>query len=77
MADVKYTSQELVDAVQRLQSLTDADTEVEASRKAGEILNNALDSFEKGVSKGIVEVVQDDKIEGSSGSQFDNSNISL
>ena len=77
MPNVKYTSEELVDAVQRLQSLTDADTEVEASRKAGEILNNALDSFEKGVSEGLVQVVQDERSSEKSGSSFDNSDISL
>jgi len=76
MPNVKYTSEELVDAVQRLQGLTDADTEVEASRKAGEILNNALDSFEKGVSEGIVKVVEDRQVEEKS-SSFDNSDISL
>lgn len=78
MPNIKYTSEELVEAVQRLQSLTGVEKEVEASRKAGEILNNALDSFEKGLSEGLVQVVEEDrKVQESNGSSFDNSNISL
>lgn len=55
---VKYTHEELVEAVQRLQDLGDFDTEVAASRRAGEILNSALDAVEDGVVEGVVRTLE-------------------
>ena len=46
---IKYTHNELVRAVERVQELTGFKKEVDASRVAGEILNNALDNMEKTV----------------------------
>jgi len=47
--EIKYTHNELVEAVQRVQELTGFQKEVDASRVAGEILNKALDNMEKTV----------------------------
>lgn len=58
---VKYTHEELVEAVQRLQDLGDFDTEVAASRRAGEILNEALDAVEDGVVHGVVQTLEQDQ----------------
>ena len=55
--EIKYTHKELVDAVKRLQGLCDFEKEVEASRKAGEILNNAIDQLETGVVTGVKQEV--------------------
>jgi len=75
---MKYTHKELVDAVQRIQELGDFDKEVEASRKAGELLNAALDSMEKELVSGLIEVDDSDMGKQSvEGSQFDNSDIRL
>lgn len=60
----KYTHQELVDAVQRLQDLGDFNNEVDASRRAGEILNKALDAMEKGLVEGVVDTVPETDGEG-------------
>lgn len=42
---MKYEHVELVKAVERLEKIGDFNTRVEASQKAGEIINKALDSF--------------------------------
>lgn len=74
---MKYTHKELVDAVQRIQDLGDYDKEVEASRKAGEILNSALDSMEKDLVAGLIQV--EDGVEQSveDSDSFDNSGFKL
>jgi len=56
--EIKYTHEELVEAVQRLQDLGEFDTEVAASRRAGEILNEALDAVESGVVEGVVQTLE-------------------
>ena len=74
---MKYTHKELVDAVQRIQDLGDYDKEVEASRKAGEILNSALDSMEKDLVAGLIEVDEvGERVEDREES-FDNSGFKL
>lgn len=56
--EIKYTHKELVEAVQRLQSLCEYDKEVEASRKAGEILNEAIDKLENQVVTSVKNEVE-------------------
>lgn len=51
--EIKYTHEELVTAVERLQELGDYDKQVDASKKAGEILNDALDELESAVRNGV------------------------
>jgi len=71
--EIKYTANELVEAVKRIQSLGDYDKEVEASRKAGEILNSALDAMEDQVVAGVVGMDS----EGGKKDSFDNSEFGL
>jgi len=71
--EIKYTANELVEAVKRIQSLGDFDKEVEASRKAGEILNSALDAMEDQVVAGVVGMDS----EGGKKDSFDNSEFGL
>jgi hypothetical protein len=56
--EIKYTHTELVEAVQRLQDLGEFDKEVEASKKAGEILNNALDRMERQIDTEVRQTVE-------------------
>lgn len=74
---MKYTHKELVDAVQRIQDLGDYDKEVEASRKAGELLNSALDSMEKDLVAGLIEVEEDIEKPAEDSENFDNSGFRL
>lgn len=77
--EIKYTHESLVRAVDRIQEVGDFNTRVDASEKAGEILNKALDSMEKQV----VEQVNDleNNVENSyqplKGRDVDNSEFSL
>jgi hypothetical protein len=71
--EIKYTANELVEAVKRIQSLGDYDKEVEASRKAGEILNSALDAMEDQVVAGVVGMDS----QGGKKDSFDNSEFGL
>ena len=50
---MKYEHIELIKAVERLERLGDFNTRVEASQKAGEIINKGLDSFADKASKEI------------------------
>ena len=54
--EIKYTHESLVTAVDRLEELGDYNTRVDASEKAGEILNNALDEMEKKVAEQVEEL---------------------
>jgi hypothetical protein len=51
--EIKYTHTELVRAVNRIQELAGYSKEVDASKKAGEILNDAIDEMEKTVYKEV------------------------
>ena len=51
--EIKYTHEELVRAVDRIQKLGEFSKRVDASRKAGELLNQALDDMEKGIVEGV------------------------
>lgn len=51
--EIKYTHEELVHAVDRIQDLGEFNKRVDASRKAGELLNKALDDLEKGLVEGF------------------------
>lgn len=53
--DIKYTHEELVRAVDRIQELGDYSKRVDASRKAGELLNQALDDMQQGIINGFRE----------------------
>lgn len=72
MPDMSYEHEELVKAVNRLESLGDFSNRVDASRKAGDLLNQALDSFEKKMVKGLAELerseLERENLEGNLGS---------
>lgn len=53
--EIKYTHEELVRAVDRIQDLGDYSKRVDASRKAGELLNQALDDMRNGLITGFRE----------------------
>lgn len=81
MADteIKYIDNELVKAVERLQSLGEFKTQRHATEKAGEILNKALDSFEDTMRDDVGELYGVQRPQGreEQGSQFDNQEFSL
>jgi len=61
--EIKYTHEELVTAVDRIEELGDFNTRVEASEKAGEILNQALDKMEKTVVKETSNMIEQETSE--------------
>lgn len=74
---IKYIDNELVTAVERLQSLGDFQTQRQATEKAGEILNNALDSFEESLSSEVGDLYGFTAGKEESDSQFDNREFGL
>lgn len=72
--EIKYTHEELVTAVDRIEELGEFSTRVEASQKAGEILNQALDRMEKTVVKETSELIEqktsDELPDGFNGEEF-------
>jgi len=72
--EIKYTHEELVTAVDRIEELGDFNTRVEASEKAGQILNQALDKMEKTVVKETSNLIEqekgDDLPDGFQGEEF-------
>lgn len=74
--EIKYIHGELEKAVERIQDMGDYSKEVDASRKAGEILNKALDSMEKTVYQETKELI-DEKETESLDSSFDNKEFTL
>lgn len=72
--EIKYTHEELVTAVDRIEELGDFSTRVEASERAGEILNQALDKMEKTVVKETSNMIEketsDDLPDGFQGEEF-------
>jgi len=69
---IKYTHKELVRAVERIQEMKGFDKEVDASRVAGQILNEALDSMEKTVYKNVKDMSGKDEVveDGFGGEEF-------
>ena len=74
--EIKYIHGELEKAVERIQDIGDYNKEVDASRKAGEILNKALDSMEKTVYQESKDLVDEEEPE-SLKSGFDNTEFTL
>lgn len=70
--EIKYIHGELDEAVKRMQELGDFERQVDASKKAGEVLNDALDGFEDGLFDSLKEETEDNL-----NSDFDNSEFSL
>lgn len=70
--EIRYIHGELDKAVKRIQDLGDFDRQVDASRRAGEVLNDALDGFEDGLFDSLAEESEDNLK-----SDFDNSEFSL
>lgn len=59
MQEIKYIDEELVQAIERLEERFEFDKTVDASRKAGEIINNSLDRFEKSVDQELMRTEPD------------------
>lgn len=77
--EIKYTHESLVKAVDRLEELGDFNTRVDASEKAGEILNEALDKMEKQVYEQVKEVEnkKDNRLQPMKGTEVNNNEFSL
>jgi len=77
--EIKYTHESLVKAVDRLEELGDFNTRVDASEKAGEILNDALDKMEKQVYEQVKEVEnkKDNRLQPMKGTEVKNNEFSL
>lgn len=77
--EIKYTHESLINAVDRIEDLGDFNTRVEASEKAGDILNRALDTMEKKVYKEVKELEGsgNDNLKPIEGTEVDNSELSL
>jgi len=68
MPDMTYEHEELVKAVERLAQLGAYRNRVDASKKAGEILNEALDNLDETLQRGLAdEISQRTEKEGISG----------
>jgi len=68
MPDMTYEHEELVKAVERLAQLGAYRNRVDASKKAGEILNEALDNLDETLQRGLAdEISQRTEKEGMSG----------
>jgi len=68
MPDMTYEHEELVKAVERLAQLGAYRNRVDASKKAGEILNEALDNLDETLQRGLAEEIsQRTEKEGISG----------
>jgi len=77
--EIKYTHESLVKAVDRIEEHGDFNTRVEASKKAGDILNEAIDSMEKKVFEQVKDLENDgeDNLKPLEGTEVDNSELSL
>jgi len=77
--EIKYTHESLVTAVDRLEELGDFNTRVDASEKAGEILNDALDKMEKQLYEQVKEVEDksDNRLQPLKGTEVSNDEFSL
>lgn len=77
--EIKYTHESLVKAVDRLEELGDFNTRVDASEKAGDMLNDALDKMEKQVYEQVKEVKnkKDNRLKPMKGTEVNNNEFSL
>lgn len=77
--EIKYTHESLVRAVDRIEELGDYSTRVDASQKAGDILNKALDSMDKQVVEQVKELEDEggNRFEPMKGRDVSNDDISL
>jgi len=77
--EIKYTHESLVTAVDRLEELGDFNTRVDASQKAGEMLNEALDKMEKQLYEQVKEVEDksDNRLQPLKGTEVSNDEFSL
>lgn len=77
--EIKYTHESLVKAVDRLEELGDFNTRVDASQKAGDMLNEALDKMEKQVYDQVKEVENqgNNRLQPMKGTEVNNNEFSL
>lgn len=77
--EIKYTHESLVRAVDRIEELGDYSTRVDASQKAGEILNKALNSMDKEVVEQVEKLDNEgeNRFEPMQGREVSNDDISL
>jgi len=77
--EIKYTHESLVRAVDRLEELGDFNTRVDASEKAGEMLNEALDTMEKQLYEQVKEVEGkgENRLQPLKGTEVNNNEFSL